>query len=68
MDIHQRIQMFQYFLCAELFVQFPIPFSGTAVGAIAAQSIGEPGTQMTLKTFHFAGVASMSILFYVYWF
>ena len=35
---------------------------GTAVGAICAQSIGEPGTQMTLKTFHFAGVASMSIL------
>jgi len=34
---------------------------GTAVGAIAAQSIGEPGTQMTLKTFHFAGVASMNI-------
>jgi len=25
------------------------------------QSIGEPGTQMTLKTFHFAGVASMNI-------
>ena len=35
---------------------------GTAVGAVCAQSIGEPGTQMTLKTFHFAGVASMSIL------
>jgi DNA-directed RNA polymerase III subunit RPC1 len=34
---------------------------GTAVGAIAAQSIGEPSTQMTLKTFHFAGVASMNI-------
>ncbi|XP_060879437.1 DNA-directed RNA polymerase III subunit RPC1 [Metopolophium dirhodum] len=34
---------------------------GTPVGAIAAQSIGEPGTQMTLKTFHFAGVASMNI-------
>lgn len=33
----------------------------TAVGALAAQSIGEPGTQMTLKTFHFAGVASMNI-------
>lgn len=31
------------------------------MGAIAAQSIGEPGTQMTLKTFHFAGVASMNI-------
>jgi DNA-directed RNA polymerase III subunit RPC1 len=34
---------------------------GTAVGAVGAQSIGEPGTQMTLKTFHFAGVASMNI-------
>ena len=30
------------------------------VGAIAAQSIGEPATQMTLNTFHFAGVASKS--------
>lgn len=35
--------------------------TGTAVGAIGAQSIGEPGTQMTLKTFHFAGIASMNI-------
>ena len=34
---------------------------GTACGAIGAQSIGEPGTQMTLKTFHFAGVANMTI-------
>ncbi len=34
---------------------------GTAVSAIGAQSIGEPGTQMTLKTFHFAGVASMNV-------
>ena len=34
---------------------------GEAVGAVAAQSVGEPGTQMTLKTFHFAGVASMNI-------
>ena len=33
---------------------------GAPVGAITAQSIGEPSTQMTLKTFHFAGVASMS--------
>ena len=30
-------------------------------GALAGQSIGEPGTQMTLKTFHFAGVASMNV-------
>lgn len=34
---------------------------GTACGALGAQSIGEPGTQMTLKTFHFAGVASMNV-------
>lgn len=34
---------------------------GTAVGALGAQSISEPSTQMTLKTFHFAGVASMNI-------
>ena len=34
---------------------------GATVGAFGAQSIGEPGTQMTLKTFHFAGVASMNI-------
>ena len=34
---------------------------GEAVGAVAAQSIGEPATQMTLKTFHFAGVASMNV-------
>lgn len=31
---------------------------GTAVGIIAAQSIGEPGTQLTLRTFHVGGVAS----------
>ncbi len=34
---------------------------GEAVGAVAAQSIGEPGTQMTLKTFHFAGVAEFNV-------
>jgi len=33
---------------------------GEMVGLVAAQSIGEPTTQMTLNTFHFAGVASKS--------
>ncbi len=33
---------------------------GTAVGIIAAQSIGEPGTQLTLRTFHTGGTASSS--------
>jgi len=35
---------------------------GDPVGIIAAQSIGEPGTQLTLRTFHFAGVREQSIL------
>jgi DNA-directed RNA polymerase subunit beta' len=35
---------------------------GTAVGIIGAQSIGEPGTQLTLRTFHTGGVASRAIL------
>ncbi|UCG56186.1 MAG: DNA-directed RNA polymerase subunit beta' [Phycisphaerales bacterium] len=35
---------------------------GLAVGIIAAQSIGEPGTQLTLRTFHTGGVASRAIL------
>lgn len=34
---------------------------GDMVGVLAAQSIGEPATQMTLNTFHFAGVASKNI-------
>lgn len=34
---------------------------GEAVGLISAESIGEPGTQMTLDTFHFAGVAEMNV-------
>ncbi|MDP2717415.1 MAG: DNA-directed RNA polymerase subunit A'', partial [Candidatus Micrarchaeota archaeon] len=35
---------------------------GEPVGVVAAQSIGEPGTQMTLRTFHYAGVASLAQL------
>jgi len=34
---------------------------GEAVGVIAAQSIGEPGTQLTLRTFHLGGVAGGSV-------
>ena len=32
--------------------------SGESVGVIAAQSIGEPGTQLTMRTFHIGGAAS----------
>jgi DNA-directed RNA polymerase II subunit RPB1 len=34
---------------------------GEMVGSVAAQSIGEPATQMTLNTFHFAGVSSKNV-------
>lgn len=35
--------------------------AGECVGLVSAESIGEPGTQMTLNTFHFAGVAEMNV-------
>ena len=35
--------------------------SGMAVGIIAAQSIGEPGTQLTMRTFHIGGVATRGV-------
>ena len=34
---------------------------GESVGLVCAESIGEPGTQMTLNTFHLAGVAEMNV-------
>ena len=35
--------------------------AGEPVGIIAAQSVGEPSTQMTLNTFHFAGRSDMNV-------
>jgi DNA-directed RNA polymerase subunit A" len=34
---------------------------GEAAGTVAAQSVGEPGTQMTLRTFHYAGVRELNV-------
>jgi DNA-directed RNA polymerase subunit A" len=34
---------------------------GEAAGVVSAQSIGEPGTQMTMRTFHYAGVAEINV-------
>ena len=34
---------------------------GMAVGIIAAQSIGEPGTQLTMRTFHIGGVGQRDV-------
>ena len=36
----------------------PLLTGGEAVGVMAAQSIGEPGTQLTMRTFHIGGAAS----------
>ena len=59
-----KTQLEQFMItCVDKFMRARIE-PGTAVGAVGAQSIGEPGTQMTLKTFHFAGVASMNILLF----
>ncbi|KAF6000813.1 DNA-directed RNA polymerase [Cyanidiococcus yangmingshanensis] len=58
--LHDR-QWQRFMVLVERKLQRALIQPGTAVGAIAAQSIGEPSTQMTLKTFHFAGVASMNI-------
>jgi DNA-directed RNA polymerase III subunit RPC1 len=55
----QQVEKFLDHCCSKYLKAMIEP--GTAVGAIGAQSIGEPGTQMTLKTFHFAGVASMNV-------
>ncbi|GAB6022152.1 DNA-directed RNA polymerase III subunit RPC1 [Chamberlinius hualienensis] len=54
-----QVKQFTY-ICRDKYAMALVE-PGTAVGALAAQSIGEPCTQMTLKTFHFAGVASMNI-------
>lgn len=45
---------------SERFEQHRIDANESA-GIIAAQSIGEPGTQMTMRTFHYAGVAEMNV-------
>ena len=35
--------------------------AGEAVGTVATQSVGEPGTQMTMRTFHYAGVTELNV-------
>jgi DNA-directed RNA polymerase II subunit RPB1 len=51
------------FVCGEIKAKFEqaIVHPGEMVGSIAAQSIGEPATQMTLNTFHLAGVSSANV-------
>lgn len=49
-----------YNLCYNLYMK-KLASPGEAVGLLAAQSIGEPSTQMTLNTFHFAGRGEMNV-------
>ena len=46
------------YLLNKIFINFnnAVVETSEPVGTVAAQSIGEPGTQMTLRTFHYAGV------------
>lgn len=51
------------FFISEIYTSYEraLVVPGEPVGTVAAQSIGEPGTQMTLRTFHYAGVSDFSV-------
>jgi DNA-directed RNA polymerase subunit A" len=55
-------EQLEYFL-NKIYVNYnnAIVEANEPVGTVAAQSIGEPGTQMTLRTFHYAGVEEFSV-------
>ncbi|PRT54496.1 DNA-directed RNA polymerase II subunit RPB1 [Wickerhamiella sorbophila] len=61
-EYHLNKVAFEWVL-AEISAQFArsLAHPGEMVGVIAAQSIGEPATQMTLNTFHYAGVSSKNV-------
>lgn len=52
-----------YYFIKEIYTNYKrsLVLPGEPVGTVAAQSIGEPGTQMTLRTFHYAGVSDFSV-------
>ncbi len=60
MTCHARHGICQMCYGWDLASRMPVDI-GTAVGIIAAQSIGEPGTQLTMRTFHTGGVAGEDI-------
>lgn len=56
--------MYFYLFSFSLIPCFPLLYQahpGEMVGALAAQSLGEPATQMTLNTFHYAGVSAKNV-------
>ncbi|CEH14257.1 beta and beta-prime subunits of dna dependent rna-polymerase [Ceraceosorus bombacis] len=60
--LHLNSEAWDYIL-GEIEIQFAksVVAAGEMCGTLAAQSIGEPATQMTLNTFHYAGVASKNV-------
>jgi DNA-directed RNA polymerase subunit A" len=61
-DVELEVEQLEYFL-NKIFIGYhnAIVEANEPVGTVAAQSIGEPGTQMTLRTFHYAGVEEFSV-------
>ncbi|MFW9969518.1 MAG: DNA-directed RNA polymerase subunit A'' [Candidatus Odinarchaeota archaeon] len=61
-DVDLEEEQLEYLL-NKIFINFnnAVVETSEPVGTVAAQSIGEPGTQMTLRTFHYAGVEEFSV-------
>ena len=53
--------MLQNFNAHHIYTYLTQAQPGEAVGALSAQSLGEPATQMTLNTFHYAGVSAKNV-------
>lgn len=63
LEIHRLTDEAFHWLCGEIETRFQQAQvqPGEMVGALAAQSLGEPATQMTLNTFHYAGVSAKNV-------
>ncbi|CAF5095278.1 unnamed protein product, partial [Rotaria magnacalcarata] len=62
-EIHRLTEEAFNWLCGEIETRFQQAQvqAGEMIGALAAQSLGEPATQMTLNTFHYAGVSAKNL-------
>ncbi|CAF3316832.1 unnamed protein product [Rotaria socialis] len=63
LEIHRLTDEAFNWLCGEIETRFQQAQvqAGEMIGALAAQSLGEPATQMTLNTFHYAGVSAKNV-------
>ena len=60
-EYYLRVHCESFFFFVDCTVFAPQVQPGENVGALAAQSLGEPATQMTLNTFHYAGVSAKNV-------